>query len=138
MLPRRSAASSAAHSGRHWAVGSNRLASYFACRYNGARGQLQNMNPPKLPHYLFLSLALIVVTCAVASVRLQPAEAAAINGKLAFVNEFSIYTINPDGSGITQLTQHDQGLFDQYPNWSPDGAKIVFGRATFTVKSQIY
>ena len=96
------------------------------------------MNPPKLPHYLFLSLALIVVTCAVASVRLQPAEAEAINGKLAFVNEFSIYTINPDGSAITQLTQHDQGLFDQHPNWSPDGAKIVFGRATFTVKSQIY
>jgi TolB protein len=35
-----------------------------------------------------------------------------------------IYVMNPDGSGLTQLTfdPHNYG----YPNWSPDGTKMVY------------
>jgi len=38
-----------------------------------------------------------------------------------------IYTINPDGSGQTQLTNDGESVYDEYPDWSPDGTKIVFG-----------
>jgi len=37
-----------------------------------------------------------------------------------------IYVINVDGSGLTKLT--NDGLFDCFPRWSPDGTRIIFGR----------
>ena len=41
-------------------------------------------------------------------------------------SSYQLFTMNPDGSGVTQLTS---GNFnDQYPAWSPDGQKIVFVR----------
>ena len=36
-----------------------------------------------------------------------------------------IYTMNADGSGVTQLTSN--GDDDKAPTWSPDGTKIAFG-----------
>lgn len=56
-------------------------------------------------------------------------------GKVAFVqhhgNHYEIYTINPDGSGMTALTRPVTSLVDEMPNnvapaWSPDGQHIVF------------
>lgn len=53
------------------------------------------------------------------------------NGKIAFSNdggdnpERQIFTVNPDGSGETQLTFDDFGHASA-PDWSPDGTKIVF------------
>ena len=48
--------------------------------------------------------------------------------------EQNIYTIRPDGTGITQLTEHlssgpsgGQGTF--HPCWSPDGTEIVFSHS---------
>jgi len=35
-----------------------------------------------------------------------------------------IYTMNIDGTGLTQLTDNDN--WDLYPNWSPDGSEFVF------------
>lgn len=35
-----------------------------------------------------------------------------------------IYTINPDGTGLTRLTNN--AVEDRNPAWSPDGSKIVF------------
>jgi len=37
-----------------------------------------------------------------------------------------IYVINVDGTGLKQLT--NDGLFDCFPRWSPDGSRIIFGR----------
>ncbi len=87
---------------------------------------------------LLCLITIAVVTCAVATVRFEPAAAAAVNGRIAFTNENTIYSINPDGAALNQLTPHDDGNFDHFPHWSPNGAKIVFARTTFTVKSQIY
>lgn len=39
---------------------------------------------------------------------------------------FEIYTINPDGTGLTRVTNYS-GL-DQFPGWSPDGKQFVIRR----------
>jgi Tol biopolymer transport system component len=48
------------------------------------------------------------------------------NGRIAFVQWPDIYTMNPDGSDVRQLTNlgPDSGAFWQ--SWSPDGKEIVF------------
>jgi len=50
------------------------------------------------------------------------------NGKIAFVSTRDgteqIYTMNADGSGVTELTF--TAAFNSYPEWSADGKKIVF------------
>ncbi|MDQ3644967.1 MAG: hypothetical protein M3356_05600, partial [Actinomycetota bacterium] len=50
------------------------------------------------------------------------------NGKIAFVSARSgdpeVYTMNPDGTEIVRLTENE-GL-DFWPDWSPDGTKIVY------------
>ena len=80
---------------------------------------------------------LILALLALAS----PAEATfpGKNGKIAFtrINEWEngeIWTMNPDGSALTKLTDatsfaNDVGG-DGGPSWSPDGERIMFGRST--------
>ena len=48
------------------------------------------------------------------------------NGRIAFVQWPDIFTMNPDGSDVRQLTNlgPDSGAFWQ--SWSPDGKQIVF------------
>ena len=62
----------------------------------------------------------------------SPGEAAfpGFNGKIAFKSappggQLDIYTMNPDGSEVTNLTV-TSGQSEQSPSWSPDGTKIAF------------
>jgi uncharacterized repeat protein (TIGR01451 family) len=47
--------------------------------------------------------------------------------KIAFVRgDGNIYTMNPDGTGVTQLTANPLGTVTGALDWSPDGARLVF------------
>jgi Tol biopolymer transport system component len=39
-----------------------------------------------------------------------------------------IYTVNPDGTGLAQLTHEPAGIAARWPDWSPDGSRILFVR----------
>jgi Tol biopolymer transport system component len=54
------------------------------------------------------------------------------NGKIAFALDDRIWSMNPDGTGLIQLTTGLHG-FEHTPAWSADGTKIVF-----TGSSEIY
>jgi Tol biopolymer transport system component len=73
----------------------------------------------------------------------EPAQAAypGANGKIAFASwratgegvdnpewDFEIFTMNPDGTEITQLTKNGKDVHDFWPAWSPDGEQITFTR----------
>ena len=85
-----------------------------------------------------LTLASVMATIAgVLLLTAMPAAAqdTAPNGKIAFSSsadgDFDIYTMNPDGSELVNLTDAFGDANDADPNWSPDGSKIAFasGRA---------
>ncbi|HEX8458063.1 MAG TPA: Calx-beta domain-containing protein [Pyrinomonadaceae bacterium] len=69
-----------------------------------------------------------------------------LNGKIAFVGADSansgnrdIWVANPDGSGLTNLTPNTGASSEVAPDWSPDGAKIVFTRSdTAAAEGGIY
>jgi TolB protein len=75
---------------------------------------------------------MIVIVSAGSLIQLQPVSATfpGANGKIVFSRNVGaaapqrqIFTVNPDGSGLTQLTFDG----DNYePRWSADGTKIVF------------
>jgi Tol biopolymer transport system component len=80
-----------------------------------------------LPALLRILGAAVLVACAVALLAvLGEAEATfpGKNGKIAYNNGGVIYTINPDGSAKTKVTNT---YVSGYPiDYSPDGKKIVY------------
>lgn len=76
----------------------------------------------KLGALVFIVVGLVVGTATEA----DQADAAfpGKNGKIAFQRSGEIYTMNPDGSDQTNLT--NQGAADQGAMWSSDGKKIAF------------
>ncbi len=74
---------------------------------------------------LLLAAALLVLAVSSAHAAFPGA-----NGKIAFVSnadgDSEIYSINPDGSGLVQLTHN--AIADLQPSWSPSGQKIAFLR----------
>jgi TolB protein len=82
---------------------------------------------------VFASLLVLAATLAAA----LPAQATypGANGQIAFARTLepstetrAIFAINADGSGERQLTNPAVGIFDDQPDWSPDGSKIAFER----------
>lgn len=55
--------------------------------------------------------------------------------KIAFASEHSLYTIRPDGSGLTRVASTDDLVGVANPTWSPDGTRLAFdtGEATYVV-----
>jgi len=48
------------------------------------------------------------------------------NGKIAFKQDGEIFTMNPDGSEIRQLTHLGPDNSADFPSWSAGGKQIVF------------
>jgi len=60
-----------------------------------------------------------------------PAASLPADGRIAFSDYVTqqIYTINPDdGTGLAQLTHEPSGIVARWPNWSPDGSRMLFVR----------
>lgn len=97
----------------------------------------------KSTHRALCPTALLLFLFAGASqLRLQAQDT-----RIAFVGNQSgswqLYTINPDGSGMTQITNLDATDFDQWlPDFSPDGEQIVFcygqGPSSGNAQTEIY
>src|SRR5215475_11256360 len=70
------------------------------------------------------------------AITVAPAMAAAppVTGRIAFWDFVTnqIYAVNPDGTGLAQLTRDPQGISAQGPDWSPDGARILFSRVNLS------
>jgi Tol biopolymer transport system component len=58
------------------------------------------------------------------SVRSTEGGAISLKGRIVFDNHDDVWTINADGTDLTQLT--DSPGFDFDPSWSPDGTRIAF------------
>ena len=48
--------------------------------------------------------------------------------RIAFASGREIFLVNSDGSGLTQLTHSDSGVYNFQPALSPDGTRVAFGR----------
>lgn len=89
-------------------------------------------NRPHIAAAAALGAAAIALAIAVApSQATYPGK----NGRIAFRRYFdndhrlsAIFTINVDGSGEQRVTHAPKGLFDDQPDWSPDGSQLVFSR----------
>jgi len=79
-------------------------------------------------------LVLASVAALLGSLALVPTAQAAFpgdNGKIAFTRQQSdgttdVYVVNPDGTGLTNLTSDYPGYDDEQPAISADGSKIAF------------
>src|SRR5688572_31452926 len=71
-------------------------------------------------------IVLAILLMGAATAIMSPAQQ--LNGQIAFSSDRNgdreIYVMNPDGTNQVRLTNNV--VFDDFPDWSPDGQKIVF------------
>jgi len=91
-----------------------------------------------------LYVLLVIPIFAHAQERTAPATVSGSNGRIAWKGFLSpdfttsaIFSAEPGGSDVQQLTFPDPGVGDDLPDWSPDGSAIVFTR-NFPNVGQIY
>ena len=103
---------------------------------------------PKLALTLGLLAAVMTGVVTSSSQATMPGK----NGQIAFRRYFdrnhshgAIFVINPDGSGLRQVTRPPKQVVDDQPDWSSDGAQLVFasnrdklGRSTKSIYSAIF
>jgi len=82
----------------------------------------------------------LVVSCLLSFLALSAGVAHATypgrNGRIAFVQGPDIYTMNPDGSDVRQLTNLGPDRDSFWESWSPDGTQIAFTEYTVPNFSQ--
>ncbi len=81
---------------------------------NKGRGEMRNARTA-----VALAFAIAVALCASSA----NATFAGANGKIAFVRAGDIWTMNANGTGLTQVTT---GGGAESPSWRPDGQKIAY------------
>ena len=76
-----------------------------------------------------LIITLMLISANPVGLNLAVGQASLANTKIAFTSRrdgnWEIYTMNPDGTDLINLTNHP--VADFHPSWSPDGTKIAFG-----------
>ena len=81
-------------------------------------------------------LALVTILLAgVLAVGTAQATAPGKNGRIAFRRYFTfdrswgaVFTVNPDGTDVRQVTHPPKGIIDDQPDWAPDGSLLAFER----------
>jgi hypothetical protein len=84
----------------------------------------ENMNP-RITFPVFALIAFLMLGVGQANASF-PGE----NGRIAFVQWPDIFTMNPDGSDVRQLTNLGPDRFAFWESWSPDGKQIVFNESS--------
>jgi Tol biopolymer transport system component len=77
-----------------------------------------------------LATASLAITAAPAAAAGPPAAGPPGTGRIAFSDFMTgqVYAVNPDGSGLAQLTHEPSGIAARWPDWSPNGSRVLFAR----------
>jgi Tol biopolymer transport system component len=73
----------------------------------------------------YLAVVAVLVACAPRASATFPGK----NGRIAFVMGPNVFTMNADGSEVKQLTSFSSTDATFGEDWSPDGTRLVFGKA---------
>jgi len=83
----------------------------------------------------------VVVVSASAALATSPGA----NGKIAFRRYFSpaktsgaLFTMNSDGSNVTQITHPPSKVVDDTPDWAPDGKRLTYFRCPATAACSVW
>src|ERR671924_1034200 len=68
----------------------------------------------------------VAIACALVPAAPASATFPGSNGRIAFVQSSNVYTMEPDGSGVRQLTSLLPGSAAPFVAWSPSGRRLVF------------